>query len=308
MRNRWFNAVHARLERLSRHALRVITLASVAAIGIADYLTGYDISISLFYFGPVAVATWYVGWGDGVAVALLSGLVWVAGDFWITHSFRHPAISVWNGVVVLVFLLINAFLMNALRSRLSSEYLLARTDALTGVLNPRAFQERLEETMALARRRSSPFVLAYIDLDNLKTINDNRGHSEGDRVLRDFAHGMKEIVRQTDVIARLGGDEFVLLLPDTDREGANVLVEKLRARMSSQARTGQGSVTCSVGAVTFRDLPQHAVDAVRVTDRLMYVVKRRGKNGVAWAEFDRVSGAAVPVHEPFVPAGKPGAV
>ena len=300
-----FNSVHASLNGLSRTALRAIAVAGVAIVGIADFLTGYDISISLFYFGPVALATWYVGWGDGVAVTMLAGLVWVTSDFMITNSFRHPAVSLWNGVVVMAFLFINAFLMNALRSRLSSEYLLARTDVLTSVLNPRAFQERLEDTIAMARRRAAPFVLVYIDVDNLKTINDNRGHSEGDRVLRDLAFCMKEIVRQTDVVARLGGDEFALLLPETDREGAQVLVEKLRVRMSSSSEGEQGGVTCSIGAVTFRELPQRAVDAVRVTDRLMYVVKRRGKNAVAWAEFDRATGTAVPVHEPFVSAAKP---
>jgi len=302
-----FNAVHTTLDGLSRTALRAIAVAGVAIVGIADYLTGYDVSISLFYFGPVALATWYVGWGDGVAVTVLAGIVWVVSDFWITHSFRHPAVSLWNGAVVMAFLFINAFLINVLRSRLSSEYLLARTDALTSVLNPRAFQERLEATIAMARRRAAPFVLVYIDLDDLKTINDTRGHSEGDRVLREFAHCMKKIVRETDVVARLGGDEFALLLPETDREGAQVLVEKLRTFMSFSSEDEQAGITCSIGAVTFHELPPRAVDAVRVADRLMYVVKRRGKNAVAWAEFDRVTGSAVPVHEPFVPATKPAA-
>lgn len=301
MRSHWLNAVHVRFEALPRAAIRAIAITGVALVGILDFLTGYDISVSLFYFGPVALATWYAGWGDGIAISLLSSLGWALGDVWFTRSFRHPAISVWNGVVLMAFLFINAFLMNALRSRLSSEYLLARTDALTSVLNPRAFQERLEEIVAMARRQASPFVLAYVDVDNLKTINDSFGHSEGDRVLRDFAHGMRAVVRQTDVVARLGGDEFALLLPDTERQGAQVLVEKLRAHMSSLGSGGLAGVTCSVGAVTFRELPKRAVDAVRVADQLMYLVKRRGKNGVAWAEYDRVTGTAMPVHEPFVP-------
>jgi diguanylate cyclase (GGDEF)-like protein len=302
MSYRWLTLTHDRFERLSRSAIRVIAIVGVLFVGAVDYLTGYEISFSVFYFGPVAVATWYAGWSDGLAVTLLSGMVWLTGDFLAAHSVRHPAISIWNAFVVLAFLYINAFLLNALRSRLSSEYQLARTDALTAVLNPRAFKERLEEIMAFARRKPSAFVLVYIDLDNLKTINDSFGHSEGDRVLREFAQTMTEIVRRTDSVARLGGDEFALLLPDTELAGAQVLVEKLRTRMAALAPSDKVGITCSVGAVAFREQPGRAAEAVRIADRLMYSVKRRGKNGVAWAEFDRATGSAVPVHETFIPA------
>jgi len=306
MKFHWLLAVHRRFEGLPRTAIRIIAIVGVLAVGAVDYLTGYDISFSLFYFGPVAIATWYAGWADGVAMMLLSVMAWFAGDFLAAHSYRHPAISIWNGFVVLSFLFINGFLLNTLRSRLSNEYQLARTDALTAVLNPRAFQERLEETMALARRTASPFVLVYVDLDNLKTINDRSGHSEGDRVLKRFAQSMTEIVRRTDIVARLGGDEFALLLPETELGGAHIFVEKLRMRMSSLSSAEHMAVTCSIGAVAFRELPPRAADAVRIADRLMYSIKRRGKNGVAWAEFDRATGTAVPVHETFVTARDSG--
>ncbi len=85
---------------------------------------------------------------------------------------------------------------------------LARTDPLTGLPNRRAFLERLSEELMRARRNAAPVCIAYLDVDNFKHLNDQRGHLEGDEFLRHIAAAIKDTVRATDVAARLGGDEF----------------------------------------------------------------------------------------------------
>lgn len=101
-------------------------------------------------------------------------------------------------------------------------------DNLTGVLNRKGFCECLEKEFQAARRYHKPFSLVMIDLDNFKRVNDNFGHPAGDYFLREFVGCLKNALRQTDIVARCGGDEFVIILTETDRQQAEVLMRRLR--------------------------------------------------------------------------------
>jgi diguanylate cyclase (GGDEF)-like protein len=272
------------LARLSQRQILTLAFAGVAAVGFVDYVTGFDFSVSLFYLGPVAAAAWYCGRGAAVGIAVLSSIAWFAADFGAGHVYEHPAISVWNALVRLGIYLITGLLLTTLRGYLSVEERLARTDSLTGVLNRRALFERLEYVLQLARRQQSTLTLVYVDLDDFKTINDTRGHAEGDRVLRTVADVLAQNIRQADTAARLGGDEFALLLVDTDRQGAEELISKQRQRLRETLASAGFDATCSIGVVTFHQPPATADDALRAADGLMYKVKAGGKNGTAFEE------------------------
>lgn len=107
----------------------------------------------------------------------------------------------------------------------------ARTDALTGLPNRRALDERLEAEIRNANRFKQPLALIMLDLDGFKAVNDSYGHPIGDRVLQQVANCLRERMRDNDFIARYGGDEFALMLPNTDSATARTLAERLQLRM-----------------------------------------------------------------------------
>jgi diguanylate cyclase (GGDEF)-like protein len=155
---------------------------------------------------------------------------------------------------------------------------LARTDGLTGLLNQRAFKERLEEEFRRALRHGDPLSLLMLDLDHFKRLNDRRGHPFGDRVLRRIAEVTVEAVRETDLVARCGGEEFAVILPRTSLNGALTVAERIREAIEALDLEGERT-TVSVGIAGFPG--SHARSAellVRAADEALYSSKRAGRN------------------------------
>ena len=169
---------------------------------------------------------------------------------------------------------------------------LALTDELTGLLNRRAFRERLGLESRRSARTGQAFGLLALDLDHFKRVNDTWGHPTGDRVLSELASLLEHHLRSTDLVARTGGEEFSVLLLDTDEEATMRVAEKLRSRVREHLFRdveGQpiGRLTVSVG-VAIR--PQHGDDEellVRRADAALYVAKEAGRDRVVVAEAVR---------------------
>ena len=271
------------LSGLSFGQLVAISILSLVLIDGADYLFGADISLAVLYLFPIGIATWYIGRDAGIALALASAVSSHGEEFMTGIATMQPWLTAWNGVLHFGFMLAVVVLLSNLQKHLRIEQELAKKDALTGVLNRRAFVESLQYILDLAARDHWPVTLTYVDVDDFKRINDQQGHAEGDRVLCLIASRLSHSVRHTDMVARLGGDEFALILPHTDRQTAEHIVDKLR-RSLQQAAVEEGlPVTCSIGCVTFL-APIAAQNAVAEADQLMYQAKQQGKNRVAFAE------------------------
>jgi len=280
------------LSRLSRARLLGVCLAAVAVIAVVDYLTGYEVSMSLFYLAPVAAAAWYAGKRPGIAVAALSGLSWIAADIAAGNAYSHWSVPIWNALIRLGFFLANGILVAMLRRALLDQQQRASTDALTGVFNRGAFRERLQHDLQIAQRNRKPLTLALLDLDNFKSLNDTYGHARGDQALTCTARALKRVTRAMDTVARVGGDEFVLVLPETDQPGAEEVVSRLREQLFSALEGVAPGVTCSIGVLTFQHAPASVEAALAAADGLMYQAKRRGKNTVTYgSESDQSSGA-----------------
>lgn len=288
---RAFAALDRLLDRLTHAGILGLAACGAVLLGGVDYLTGYEVSMSLFYLGPVALATWYTGRWPGVVFAVISCVSWYIAEVATGHQYSYSAIPVWNALVRFGFFLITSLLLTALRDSLLNQRHLAQTDGLTKLYSRRAFEDRLEHDLALAQRRKSAVSLAYVDLDNFKAVNDICGHAEGDRVLRTTGRVLKNSVRQADTKARLGGDEFALVLPDTDSLGAQQLIANLTCELQEAFTAGKLQVTCSIGVVTFLGPGLSVAKAVAAADALMYEVKRKGKDGVA---FSVLGGAVQP--------------
>ncbi len=292
------STLNHRVDKLARAGILVLAALGAAIVGGIDYFTGYEISMSLFYLGPVALAAWYAGRWPAFAIAVLSCVVWYIADLTSGNQYSHPAIPVWNALVRFGFLSITGSLITSLRENLRTQQYLARTDSLTGLYGRRAFEDRLDHDLAMAQRHKTVLTLAYLDLDDFKTLNDTRGHAEGDRVLRVMGRVLKGSVRDTDTAARLGGDEFALVLPDTDSEGAQQVIAKLKRGLDEALEEGARGVACSIGVVTFLGSVRSSQEAVASADDLMYQVKHKGKGAVAFIVLGEAGQARVAADAP----------
>jgi diguanylate cyclase (GGDEF)-like protein len=163
---------------------------------------------------------------------------------------------------------------------------LSLTDGMTGLWNRRNFDLRMESELSRAVRFSEPFAVVFVELDQMKAVNDRHGHQAGDTVLIELARRLTEAVREVDVVARWGGDEFTLLLPKTGLAGALLLAEKIRATAGNapfRIDTGSLDITISVGVAAYPEHGSSGKDLVAAADAAMYRAKAGGRNRVEHA-------------------------
>ena len=271
------------LEDTNRVAAGTAGLVLVAAVGLVDYVTGYEIALSLFYLLPIAFVTWSAGRTAGIALSLLGSGVWITADVAAGHTYSHPAIHVWNTGIRLGFFLAVTLLVSSLRMALREAQTMARTDHLTGAVNARVFEEALDTEIERSRRYGRAFSVAYLDLDDFKAVNDRFGHAAGDRLLRALVDSIRPRLRRSDVIARLGGDEFAILFPETGADAARGVIEKIRGALDQDLRRDGREVTLSCGVITCERPPASGETIVKMADDLMYDAKRAGKNDVHYS-------------------------
>lgn len=172
-----------------------------------------------------------------------------------------------------------------LRRELDALALANRHDALTGALNRKGLDEALVREVARARRLDSPLVIALLDIDNFKVINDQHGHPVGDSALAHLADMARAQLRAQDTLCRYGGEEFVILMPDTLLEDGADALRKLQRELTREifmADSGRILITFSAGVATLG--PQEDAQAtIERADRGMYQAKRSGKNRVVVA-------------------------
>jgi diguanylate cyclase (GGDEF)-like protein len=244
-----------------------------------DYWTGPELSVAIFYLLPIAAAAWWGGFAHGILLAVASVVAWHLVDV-AESPVLHPAVRLWNDVVRFCFFIITSSLLTRLRLAMHREQTMARTDPLTGAANGRTFYELAQAELLRVRRTGRPFTVAYLDVDNFKSVNDRLGHATGDALLQRVAETIRTNTRDTDLTARLGGDEFAIMLPETDAAGAATLLARLREILLREVASAGWPVTYSIGAATFLWPPPDVDAVVRRVDALMYAGKRAGKDRV----------------------------
>jgi diguanylate cyclase (GGDEF)-like protein/PAS domain S-box-containing protein len=181
---------------------------------------------------------------------------------------------------------------------------LARTDALTGLANRRAFEEALETEWSRASRQKGPLALLTLDVDLFKQYNDHFGHGPGDTCLRQVAVILASKRRVSDLAARVGGEEFALLLPATDVRGARAVAEEIRSEVERaqipHPRSPHRFVTASIGFAALRPDGGGTPEDLRgQSDTAMYLAKELGRNRV-----EGPSPTAVPLARPRKSRGR----
>lgn len=167
-------------------------------------------------------------------------------------------------------------------------HLLASTDGLTGLWNHRRIQEILRDELRRSARYHHPLSVLMFDVDSFKSFNDTYGHPQGDRLLKRVAEVLEESVRNVDFVGRYGGEEFVIVLPETAKEDACMLAERIRHSIEFNAVVEIGEMpvsrTVSVGVASYPEDGLSVQDIVQIADEALYTAKRSGKNRVIWSE------------------------
>jgi len=159
----------------------------------------------------------------------------------------------------------------------------ASHDTLTGLINRREFEQRLERTLLSALQQGREHALCYMDLDQFKVINDTCGHAAGDELLRQLALMLKGHLRERDTLARLGGDEFALLLENCSIPDALEVADMFRAEVQRfRFKWGDRifAIGMSVGMVAINSDSSTAADLLSAADAACYVAKDRGRNQI----------------------------
>lgn len=175
--------------------------------------------------------------------------------------------------------------MTQLRGSLAEARRIAESDALTGLANRRAFENKLRRAVLQARETGKPLALAFCDIDHFKKINDTHGHDVGDRILKFVAQRLASVSGNNCFVARHGGEEFVMLFEGMNAEQAGSVVDQVRADLEDRRLVakqsgepiGQVSFSAGVAALTSRD---NGRQMLRSADQALYKAKDEGRNRV----------------------------
>lgn len=156
----------------------------------------------------------------------------------------------------------------------------ALTDPLTGLLNRRGLEERLERELRLAQAERSPLSLVVLDCDDFKDVNDRAGHEYGDALLREIGHVLASVAPEVGCAARLGGDEFVVVLPATDADPAEATAHEVQGRLAAGLDEAGFPLHLSAGVSTYPYDGAGPTQLLRSADQALYEAKARGKDRV----------------------------
>jgi len=223
---------------------------------------------------------------EGVSAASSEETAFVLGDKeGLLGRIRIRGMSVQHYPNALI--LVRQFSRGLRRARLyRAVQELAVTDSLTGTATRRYAAERIDEEVARGRAYNLDLTFMMIDIDDFKAVNDIYGHLVGDLILCEVARRIRQEVREVDMIGRYGGEEFMVLAPQTGRDGATILAERMRRSVAGQPvraydETIQASI--SVGVAIFPQDADSAQALIEAADRALYAAKAAGKNCVRFA-------------------------
>lgn len=295
---------------LGRAGIVIEGLAVLAGITLLITLTGGAESPFFFIYALVVVGAALVISSPLTVVfstvaSLTYALVAVVLPLALGEALESGSIARVGVEVVALSLLsyIAAYVAREQRRARDAAVRLSTLDSLTDLYNRSYFVTALEREIARSDRSGRAFSVLMMDLDGLKSINDQYGHFVGDRVLRGVGDVVRRGVRRIDTPARYGGDEFVVILPETDTAGAFVLAEKIRQQVAervydtghrgSRRTTEQIRASVSVGVVSYPTDGRSLEELMISADKAMYASKRGGKNRVIdYATARGATGAA----------------
>ncbi len=264
--------------KLSKPLLTFVGYLLVLAIGGLDSITSYDVSVSALYLFPIIMIAWFEGGLPAALLSIFSAIIWALSDLVSGHPYSHITVPIWNAIMVLGMFLLVAYSITAIKKLLIKESEHAHTDDLTGVANISFFYEQARSEIGRSATSEQPLTLVYIDIDNLRHVNDTLGHIAGDYLLHEAAQTMRSTLRPTDLISRLGGSKFAILMPDTENENATAVIYRVQEHLLDMVKHNGWPVTFSTGVVTCVGPACTIGELIKIAEDLMNAARETGKN------------------------------
>ena len=241
-----------------------------------DEMTDATIQLHMLYMFPLIMTSFHCDRVRIVYAAVILSLV-LQGLTLMTHSDIPLFSKLVTAAFVLPTNILIAYVSRIARANFLEVGHLASFDGLTGLHNRLSFESMMEEEIVKQKRNGGVFSFAFIDIDNLKELNDSRGTQAGDDALKLLANVMREHLRQSDTVARLGGDEFAILMPDTGAADCESLCEQLLVRISNRMAEAAFPVSASIGCATFGQAPASISEVFIKAESAMHVAQKSGK-------------------------------
>jgi diguanylate cyclase (GGDEF)-like protein len=220
--------------------------------------------------------------GTGCLTTIGLGVVDIGQDM----SVPEMVVSVRIAVAFLVLVPLTIGSAMAVRDDLLTQLrTVADHDGLTGLLNRRAFEQRMTRRLSAAPAVGRAFAVLWLDIDHFKSINDRHGHLAGDAVLQDFARIARSCCREGDLVGRWGGEEFALVVEVSDRSAAAALAERLRETFAAHVTVWNGvpiRATLSIGAYVLDRPHPNLPSMIHQLDEALYRAKRMGRDRIEW--------------------------
>lgn len=199
----------------------------------------------------------------GTTFLLLGSILFIGSDFLVVSHMEKLSVSLMAiGVIMYVYRLI----------RLTIKFNhLANTDTLTGLVNRRCLFTKLNNEQILTNQTS----IIFVDIDDFKAINDKMGHQAADKILCSLINEMQKNLRSTDILSRYGGDEFVIILPNTNKETALLILERLQESVYNIKYENGIRVSFSAGVATSPEDGNSLEELIYVADKEMYMKKTK---------------------------------
>lgn len=264
------SSASAFLSRRSSATVSAFAAAMIAVVGVIDYLTGYDLSLGLFYTLSIAMLAWYASRRAAILGSVACAVGWFVANSLTAPEMLPQPVLLWNTGILFMAV---AYPLSALRAAYRREREAARVDLLTGVSTSRAFYEQAELELRRAARVGYPLTLLYLDVDNFKAVNDSHGHAAGDELLRQIGHSLRGSLRATDLVGRLGGDEFGVLLVNVTEGQVGPVISKIETALAGSTPLAEVSVAVSIGIASLAGELSTLDALIAAADARMYVAK-----------------------------------
>lgn len=274
------NIILIQLPKLGKKLNITIGVCWLVCVAWTDYITTYEVSVSVLYLFSIFILTISTGLRGGLAMALACAIARRLTDYITGMPYNNFAHFYYNTFISFLIFSSIAYLSWELHKSYLTECTLSRTDELTNISNRRSFYELAENELLRCRRTGRPFNLLIIDADDFKVINDTFGHLIGDKALQKIAQTIKTNLRATDVVARLGGDEFAVLLPEISGDETKIVADKIHSKLFDAMQEESWPVTFSIGVVSCHSMLESLESILHKADIAMYESKRTGKNSI----------------------------
>lgn len=255
-----------------------VAIISAFVIAYMNYFFDGKFDPGFLFFIPVTFTAIFAGQLAGFTAAIVSLALWIASDI-IAGSVTgsNPLVPIINALLrtgsLALIVILGGMVRLAGKRRKESEAL----DSFTGLLTRDGFTRIGESELFRTQRYRRPLSAAYLDISNLREVNENMGYGMGDLLIQSVARIIKKNVRTSDVVCRASGDEFIILFPETD-DGASIAIDKIVKKLIQIAEKDKMPVSFSTGLVTYYEIPDSLEAVIKQAQKLMDEAKSEGKN------------------------------